>query len=237
MTPAAAAQHIRFMTRTNSTSFSDSDILALMKIRQDELAKDILKADEDILLIPQYQNLVANQREYPLPQDMLSSIKRIECKLDGTNYIKLNELDSPSISNSILTESLITENFGNNEGEAFFDLARKAVYIYSGTITNVTDGFRVWCNTWPAPITDLTSTTDMSIDPSTTTHGMPRELHEIWCRGVIIDYKSSREKPIPLTEKELSYNVDKMEAINSLKPQNLDREFIATVPYNDGSQY
>ena len=93
MTPVEFAYHVRFMTRTNSTTFTDAEILALMKIRQDEIAKAILEADEDILLIPQYTSLVADQREYPLPQDMLSSIKRVEAKLDGTNFIKLNELD------------------------------------------------------------------------------------------------------------------------------------------------
>lgn len=225
------------MTRTNAATFSNADIIALMKIRQDELAKDILDADEDILLIPQYTSLVANQREYPLPQDMLSSIKRIEAKLDGTNYIKLDELDIVSLHDTILTESLITQNFSNEKGGAFFDLSRKSIYIYSGTITSVTDGLRVWVNTWPSAISDLSSATDMSVDPSTTTHGIPREMHEIWARGVIIDYKGSREKPIPLTEKELSYKVDKLAAINSLKPSNRDRQVLFSVPQNDGSQY
>jgi len=237
MTPSEFATHVRFMTRTNSTTFTDANILALMKIRQDEIAKDILDADEDILLIPQYTSLVANQREYPLPQDMLASIKRIEAKLDGTNYIKLKELDIVSLKNSILTESEITENFSNEEDCAFYDLSRKSIYLYSGTITSVADGLRVWVNTWPSAIGDLSATDDMSQDPSTTTHGIPRELHEIWARGVIIDWKSSREKPIPLTEKELSYKIDKITAINSLKPQSRDRQVIGAVPYNDGSQY
>lgn len=234
MTPAEFATHVRFMTRTNSTTFTDAQILALMKIRQDELAKDILDADEDILLIPQYTSLVADQREYPLPQDMLASIKRVEAKLDGTNWIKLHEMDIVSISYSLLTESEITQNFNNQEGGAFFDLTRKSLYIYSGTITAVTDGLKVWVNTWPTPIGDLSATDDMSQDPSTTTHGIPRELHEIWARGVIIDWKGSRENPIPLTEKELSYRVDKIAAINSLKPQNRGRNGIVTIP-NEGN--
>lgn len=234
MTPAEFATHVRFMTRTNSTTFTDAEILALMKIRQDELSKDILDADEDILLIPQYTSLVADQREYPLPQDMLASIKRVEAKLDGTNWIKLNEMDIVSISYSLLTESEITQNFNNQEGGAFFDLTRKSLYIYSGTITAVTDGLKVWVNTWPTAIGDLSATDDMSQDPSTTTHGIPRELHEIWARGVIIDWKGSRENPIPLTEKELSYRVDKIAAINSLKPQNRGRNGIATIP-NEGN--
>ena len=72
--------------------------------------------------------------------------------------------------------------------------------------------------------------TDMSIDPSTTTHGIPRELHELWARGVIIDYKGSREKPIPLSEQELSYRVDLEKAIETLKQGNLDREVIGALP-------
>jgi hypothetical protein len=237
MTPVEFATHVRFMTRTNSTTFPDADIIALMKIRQDELAKEILDVDEDILLIPQYTSLVADQREYSLPNDMLASIKRVEAKLDGTNYIKLDELDIVSLKSSILTESVITDNFTNEEGSAKFDLSRKALIIYSGTITSVTDGLRVWCNTWPGAITNLADTTDMSNDPSTTTHGIPREMHEIWARGVIIDYKGSREKPIPLTEKELTYKLDKIAAINSLKPENRDREVLGSVPRDDGSNY
>ena len=237
MTPAEFASHVRFMTRTNATTFSDAQILALMKIRQDEIANDILDADEDILLIPQYANLVANQREYALPTNMLASIKRVEAKLDGTHYIRLKELDISSLKYSVITESLITENFSNEDGGAFFDLTRKAIYIYSGTITSVVAGLRAWVNTWLTPITDLSSATDMSIDPSSTTHGIPREMHEIWARGVIIDWKASREKPVPLTERELSYNVDKLKYINSIKPQFRDRETIATLPYDDGSSY
>lgn len=237
MTPKELASYVRFNTRTNSSTFTDADILMLMKIRQDELAKDILDADEDILLIPQYSSLVANQREYSLPTDMLSSIKRVEAKLDGTNFIKLNELDIVSLQHSILSETEITNNFSNEDGKAYFDLTRKSLYIYSGTISDVADGLKIWVNSWPTAISDLTSEVDMSVDPSTTTFGIPRELHEIWARGIIIDYKGSRENPIPLSEQELNYGIDKIRAINSLKPQNLDREVIGSTPFNDGSQY
>ena len=73
----------------------------------------------------------------------------------------------------------------------------------------------------------------MSVDPSTTTHGIPRSMHEIWARGVIIDYKESREKPIPLSEREGKYEVDKQTAIETLKHGNLDREVIGDIPPQD----
>ena len=201
-----------------------------------------MKADEDILLIPQYTSLVADQRIYPLPQDILSRIKRIEAKLDGTNWLKLTEFDMTEYDKTISDEDSIADNFSNTQGDCEYDILRKSVKVYSGTITDVTNGFRVWCNTWPTAISDLTDTADMSQDPSTTTHGIPREMHEIWARGVIIDYKESREKPIPLTEGQLNYKDDKEEAIESLKHANLDREVKGQLPPastrgNEGQDY
>jgi hypothetical protein len=230
------------MTRTNSSTFSDADILALMKVRQVEIAKAILDADEDILLVPQYADLEANQREYTLPTDMLSSLKRIEAKLDGTNYVKLDEIDITTVPYTINSESSITQYFSNEEGMAKFSLSRKAIKIWSGTITDVTDGLKILVNTLPSAITDLSLTTDMSIDPSTTTLGIPIEMHEIWARGVIIDWKSSREKPIPLSQQEQVYGIDLIKAINSLKPQNANRSFVASLPPasergNEGADY
>jgi len=218
-------------------------MLAYLETRLDEISADILKTDEDILLIPQYATLVADQREYPFPSDMLARVKRIEGKLDGTNWIKLNELDITQHDYPITLEADITKHFTNNEGEAYFDIMRKAITIYSGTITDVTNGLRMWINTWPKTITDLTeATTDMSVDPSVYEHGIPRELHEILARGVIIDFKSSREKPIPLTERELRYDLDKKIALDTLRHGNLDREIIGHLPPasargNDGYNY
>lgn len=242
MTPAEFTTHVRYMTRTTSATLTDANLKALMKVRQDEIARAILRADEDILLIPQTANLVADQREYPFPTDMIARIKRVEAKLDGTNWIKLEEIDVTDISKPTHTEANITNYYSNLEGEAFYDIRRKSIYIFSGTITAVTTGLKLLVSTYPTAITDLTSTTDMSEDPSDTTHGVPRALHELWARGVIIDFKSSREKPIPLSERELSYQLDLDKAIETLKHGNLDREVIGQLPAasdrgNDGYDY
>jgi hypothetical protein len=220
---------VRYMTRTNSTTFIDADILALMKIRQDEIAKAILKTDDDILLIPQTTSLVANQREYAFPEDILLKIKRVEAKLNGTDWVKLSQKDITEFTWAI-TETNITDHFSNYDGYAFYDLSRKAIYLLSGTVSVAADGLKIWVNTYPTAISDLSSNQDMSVDPTTTTHGIPREMHEIWARGVIIDYKGSREKPIPLTEKELKYETDKIEAINSLCNQDMDKEITGKLP-------
>lgn len=239
MTPASFASYVRYNTRTNSTTLPNADILTLMGARQDDLAQEILKVDEDILLIPQYRDLVASSitaREYSLPQDILSRIKRIEAQLNGTDWIPLEEIDLGSIKSSISTEIAITNAFNNsqygpnNPGGARFDMFRRSIYIYSGTITAGTDALRVYINTWPTHITNLASTAEMSSDPSPTTHGIPRELHKMWATGVIIDYKGSRQKPIPLSESELMYDRNLKKAIETLKHGNEDREILGGQP-------
>ena len=243
MTPTEFATFVRLKTKTNSTTFVDADILAFMAVRQDEIAEAILKADEDILLVPQYTDLKADQRDYMMPSDILTRIKRVEAKLDGTNWIPLTEIDITRIDYPIVTEANITSVFNNsqlsdgNSNGARFDILRKSLSLYSGTIIDVTDGLRLWCDTYPTAVTDLSSSTDMSVDPSTTTHGIPRSMHRIWAKGVIIDYKESKDKPIPLTEREQAYEFDLQKAIQVLKHGNLDREVIGDLPSSSTRGY
>lgn len=237
MTNAQFATLVRLKTRTSSTTFTDADIITFMRNRQEEIAEAIIRTDEDILLVPQTTSLVLNQREYPYPADILSRIKRVEAKLDGTNWLKLSETDITKFSYPIASETDITYRFSNEQDHCFYDLSRKSLIIYSGSITAVTDGLKLWCDTYPTAITDLALSTDMSVDPSTTTHGIPKAMHRLWATGVVIDYKSSREKPIPLTESELAYEKDLQRAIETLKHGNLDRVVRVSTPYNDGSSY
>lgn len=237
MTPAKLASYVRLKTRTNTSTLSNADLITLANKVKDDLVLAALDADEDIFLLPTYLNLVANQREYPVHSDILSRIKRVEAKLDASNYIKLYEFDLPQHQYSISTEADIVAHFNNQEGGAFYDIMRKSIWIYSGTITAVTDGLKIWLNTFPLDLSSMTSTTDMSEDPTTTTHGIPRELHNVLATGVIIEYKESREKPIPLNEREQNYSNDVKKAIQSLKRGNYDREVIGLIPVNDGSQY
>lgn len=242
-TPTSAASYIRLKTRTNSTTFTDADMLILFNLKKDEVCQRALETDEDIFLVPTYMNLVADQREYPLNSNILAGIKRVEAKLDGTNYIKLNSFDLTNHDKPVTGETNITYYFSNNEGEAFYDIMRKAIWIYSGTITAVTDGLRVWVNTWPADLSSMVGSTDMSVDPSTTTHGVPREVHKVIMDGVVIEWKTSREKPIPLTEREQSWEFDLEKSIQTLKHADYDREITGDLPDNivmqgdDGSDF
>lgn len=240
MTPKKLADYIRYKTRTNSTTFPDSDMLPLVQFRQDELARKLmasLSEDEDIFQSPNTDDLVADHREYAFPQDIMARIKRVEAKLDGTNWVLLHAMDINEYSGTH-DETTIVSIFNNQQWDkatnpqgASYDIARKAIQIYSGSVIDVTGGLKLWCFDYPTLLADLTDdTNDMEDDPDSTHHGFPRELHELLARGVIIDYKESREKPIPLSEREQSFDKDTVLAIESLKHGDLNREIIGDLP-------
>lgn len=244
MTPARFATLVRFYTGTNSTTFTDAEILALANTFKDEIAAEIAERNEDYFGMWYYRDLVADQREYSLPDEVLNAIKYTEAKLDGSNWARLVEFDLNSYEKPTDEDSI---RLYFTDKEAMFEMFRRSLFIYSGdAITAVTEGLKLYAIIYPADISDLTeASTDMSVDPTTTSHGFPRQFHELLARRVSIAYKSSKDKPIPLSEKEKAYEDDLKAALDAITGGNLDRAVIATVPADvantgasaDGSDY
>lgn len=237
MTYKQFADYIRLKTKTNSTTFPDADIVLYANIVKDDIAKEVNKVNEDYFGIEILRNLAAGKRNYAFPSYVLSQIKYVQAQLDGVKWSKLNEFDINTYERTT-DEASILANWIGKEPE--FDIFGGELKIYSDTaIIDVTGGLKLWAIIYPADLTTagLASTTDMSVPPTNITFGIPRQLHKVWATKVIIEYKESKDRPLPLTEKEQNVQVDLEIAIHSLKDQNLDREFIPTVPYNDGSQY
>lgn len=234
------ATYIRFLTQTDNVTFTDAEVLLLVNQGIDHLGEEIIKVNEDYFEVPATTNLVGDQREYPFPEDILSQMKRVEAAFDPDLsplvFIRLAEIDLTSIKHG-LDEATIISKYSNEKGRAFFDIGRKAIKILSGTIVAVTGGLKLWYQQYPAHLADLTGTTDLSVDPSATTSGVPRPLHELLGRWVSITFKGSKEVPIPLSEREQKFEYDLQQKLNSIREQNLDREVLGSVPYNDGSQY
>ncbi len=240
MTPARLAQYVRFKTKTNATTLPDDDIKMLAEIHMDRLAARIIKVNEDYFGTPSTADLVANQREYPFPSDILSKIKYVEAKLDGTNWITLDELDlnSPNFKQTT-DESAITSRFTNEQGNAFFDIFRGSLWLFSGTISAVEEGLKLWSFSWPTHMTDMASTIDLSQDPEADEHGFPRQFHDILARLIIREVRESGDKPLAGTETELAIEKDILMALDNIADINLSRAVVAPVPkgsrtWNDG---
>jgi hypothetical protein len=238
MTPAQLASYVRYKTKTDSVSFTDAEILVIANIEKDDMAKEVLKADENYFGFKTYQSLEANKRNYAFDPATLSKMDYLYAKLDGTNWKKLREYELHQLGKEdmIFEEAqILTGMAGKKPG---FVIYGGEIYIMSDSaITDVTDGLKLWYRLYPVDISDLTSTTDMSVRPSTTSDGFPRQLHKLLATKIIISYKESQEKPIPLTESEKNFENDLEKAINSLKNQNSDREVVPSYPYDDGQNY
>ncbi len=119
-----------------------------------------------------------------------------------------------------------------------FIIYGEELHIMTDTaIIEVTNGLKLWYRTYPADISSLASTNDMSVRPSTTSDGFPRAFHKLLATAVIIDYKTSQEKPLPLRDDEKTYDNDVQSAIENLRNQNTDREIKPSYPYDDGQDY
>lgn len=128
---------------TDTTSFSDADKHAAQTRWAHTITEEVIDAqgDWDFQGETATANLVANQREYAFPTDILK-IKRIDLKLDGTNWTPVHWLDESEIPNSAASESDITENFNNSN--PYITLYDKSFFVWSGTITSVTGGIKIW---------------------------------------------------------------------------------------------
>ena len=227
---------VRYYTKTNSTTFTDADVLTLANIFKDDISGLISKeVGEDYFGLRFERDLLAGQREYDLPAELMSRLKYVQAKLDGTNWQRLGETDLSTYGKAVDEDTI---QLTYSEKDAEFDLWDNGIYILSGdAIIEVDDGLKIWAIVFPADFPNLTSTEDMSTNPDDYSHGFPRQFHELLARRVSIAYKSSKDRPIPLSEKEKLYEVDLATQIQTMKDANLDRSVIPSAPSNDGSDY
>lgn len=236
------ASLVRKYTRTNSTTLPDADIVLFANVVKDDFAKEIIKIDENIFGVPATTNLRASdssdigKREYAKPSDDMK-IVRVEAKLDGSNWVKLEKFD-PEVFKRPVIESEVLNQFANENGRAFWDKFRNAIWLYTGAITATTAGLKIWHIAYPADIdsNDLASATDLSEDPTTTTSSLPRQFHELWARRISIMFKSTREKPLPLTDFELAFQKDFERALASMANVDEGGQF-GTLPSDEEYQY
>lgn len=234
MTPAQFASYIRDKTKTNSTTFPDAKILLYANIIKDDIAKEITKANEDYFGMKFYRNLEAGKRSYSFPSDILNTMKYLQAKLDGTKQKVLTQFDVNSWKRPT-NESEILEYWQGKDPQ--FDIYGGSIEIYSDSaIIDVTNGLELWAMAYPADLASLAGTTDLSVPKDVYSTALPRQVHYVWATKVVIEYKNSKEKPIPLTEHEAKVDQDLQLAINALKGQDLNRSITATLPdcFNDG---
>lgn len=237
MTGTQLAARIRWYTGTNSTTFTNGDMLPLVNTVKDEIASAIVERNAGYFLIPSTFDLVVDRREYGFDDDLLHRIHKLEIKFaaaDSRFPAKFLKYYSGSE-----TESEITKNYTNSPGEFYYTIRRRALFILSGTIIAVTEGGRLLSYIFPADLANVTGSTGLEADPTTTSFGMPRRFHELWARQVSILWKSKPGNKVPLSEIEKNYANDLETALREIARPDESGEIIGKLPdatdlYNDG---
>lgn len=213
---------------------------------KNDLSAEISKRNEQLFIIPATFDLVVSTvtaREYSLPSTILNQLATVELALnesDATKFIVckpypgglqrlVRELDG-------ITETNVTGLFTNDTPHYY--KTRNGIYILTGTINSTIASAsnargKIRYRKFPGDLANLTGTAELYLDPTTTTFGVPLSFHELWARRVSIIYKSSRPKPIPLSELEKIYERDLERALASISSDDLGEEIRGFLPRED----
>lgn len=212
-------------------------------------------------VLPTLANLIANQREYPWPDDVLGHIYSVEVAFsqlspipyvlafpDDFRRLGLARTEANIAANYTNGGGSLGNNFGMNMGQVVgpnYEIQRRSIYLLSGSIDSTTiggatvpNGIRIRYRAYPADLTALTNDTiDLSIDPSTTTFGMPRQFHELWARACAMEWKAAHPGAVPPTALEQRYDIDLEAKLSGIEENDLSSEIIGRVRYDDGWKY
>ena len=240
MTGTELAALIRYNTKTNSTTFTNTDMLPLVNVYIKEIAAKIVELNLGYFLIPATFSLVANQREYGFPDEMLSRMQKLEIKFSSSD----SRFPAQFIKDyrGSETESEIVKSYSNEPDGFAYTIRRRAVLILSGTISAVTSGGRLWYHQYPAALANLTGSTELDIDPTTTTFGFPRQFHLDLANLVSRHYKDNKPRRIPLSDAEKNVDVNIRIHLSEISKIDNAAEYIgeglpATETGHDGWDY
>jgi len=134
---------INFLTGTNTTSYSDTDMSANLTRWAHLFTTEIKDSMDgwDFQFETATAALAANQREYIFPSALLT-IKKVQLKLDGTNWVDAPFFDPEQTGSPIASETDITTKFSNDA--PYVDMGDRSMFVYSGTIADVAAGIKIW---------------------------------------------------------------------------------------------
>jgi len=164
---SAIHDQINFFTNTTTTEYSDSDMSINITRWAHLLTTEIKESMDgwDFQFETATADLADNQREYIFPSNLLT-IKKVQLKLDGTNWVDAPFFDAQETGSPIASETDITNKFNNSN--PYVDIGDRSMFIYSGTISKVDEGIKIWyIEEIVGRNSDLADITDFSDDSDT----------------------------------------------------------------------
>jgi hypothetical protein len=154
-TSAGLRNFTRFLTNTNTTTYSNADLDAALNTYYHQFTNDILESmdDWDFQGEVATASLVASQQEYIFPTDLLK-IKRVEVSYDGTNWYVAKPFDISERSEPLDTTSVATD-FSTTD--PYYDAHDISLFLYPIPSSNVSGGLKIW---YEKEATELTAVTN-----------------------------------------------------------------------------
>lgn len=226
----------RQKSKTNDSTFSDTEVLLYIKAKLPIFQADIEAVNENYNGSIEYRDLIATDegtyvseattyltREYNLPSDMIPRLGKIYAKLDGTNWVLLRSysLQEAGIQEEDNIKGKFSNVGGTDMGSAGYCIFRGSIFLLTGEIEDtVTSGLKIWTYSFQSVPTEI-PTAGSGDDVEFDVYGIPETLQEIFAVALSLEWKSNQERPIPLTFMEQSYYTLYTKQLNSLK--GLDR--------------
>jgi len=194
----ALRDDVAFLTSTSTNEYSSADRNTNINSWYRNVVSFILSSHEyfDFSEEEAYTNLVANQKEYAFPADLLE-IKRVRVKLDGT--WRVARPFDPHNTGEPLDSTSVTDDFDN--ARPYYDVRDTAgttyIVLYPPSTSNVTDGLYIF---YKYLASDMSNDTDEPV--------FAEPFHRVLAYGASYDWAIKNER-FPLADR-LKANIEQM---------------------------
>lgn len=203
MTLGDIATTARFKTNTDTTSYTDAQLLININVWYQKAVSMILESmDESDFDDARRTNypiqttpLIASQRDYTLPvSEKVLKIKRVDITYNGTDYYKAEPIDTGEQDYGLGNDTNTDRNFIHELPR--YDIRYNSIFIYPlPTQTDVDAGGKIRVE-WERQIQEFTSSDYTSVlTDSTVVPGFDDPFHGILSTGAAYEYAVAKQLP------------------------------------------
>ena len=107
-------------------------------------------------------DLTANRQDYLFPQSLkMLQVKRVEAKMDGSNWYRVNPMDINEDGYATDTASIA---YSFAAAKPYYDVQYNALWLYPIPATTVTSGLKIWISREVTEFTASSTTTEPGFD-------------------------------------------------------------------------
>lgn len=209
MTLGDVATKVRFLTNTDTQSYTDAQMLIDINTWYQKVADMIFESQDDSDFDDmrntnypvQTTPMVANQRDYTIPvTEKMLKIKRVDVTYDGTNWYRATPFDTGNFTGGIAfnNSSQVDPNFDANFNKANprYDVAYNSAWLMPMPVAaDVSAGGKVRIEWFRNVTVFVTADYTSVLTDSTVVPGFDAPFHGILYYGAAWEYAVAKQLP------------------------------------------